>query len=195
MTHHETAAVRDVLAERRRQIETEGWTPEHDDTHREGELATAAACYIRPALRSATTDDPWPWDEAWWKPRSRRRDLVRAAALIIAEVERLDRLPAPSDTADHMWDEIARARGEPDPVSAAPGDNANLASLAERVLRLEMIAFPEMRVARAAPDLVKVREAPDFVTDVEFYLGGRRYPPGAYTLTRIRDVEEADAQF
>jgi hypothetical protein len=27
----------------------------------------------------------------WWKPKDRRRDLVRAAALIIAEIERLDR--------------------------------------------------------------------------------------------------------
>lgn len=33
----------------------------------------------------------WPWDWAWWKPKNPRRDLVRAAALIIAEIERLDR--------------------------------------------------------------------------------------------------------
>src|SRR5690606_333611 len=37
-------AARDVLAERRRQIEAEGWTPGHDDKHAEG-LACAAACY------------------------------------------------------------------------------------------------------------------------------------------------------
>ena len=38
----------------------------------------------------------WPhtWDASWWKPKDRRRDLVRAGALIIAEIERLDRLDA-----------------------------------------------------------------------------------------------------
>jgi hypothetical protein len=38
----------------------------------------------------------WPWLSKWWKPKDRRRDLVRAAALVIAEIERLDR--ASSDT-------------------------------------------------------------------------------------------------
>jgi len=33
----------------------------------------------------------WPWDPKWWKPKDRRRDLVRAAALIIAEIDRHDR--------------------------------------------------------------------------------------------------------
>lgn len=33
----------------------------------------------------------WPWDREWWKPKDRRRNLVRAAALLIAEIERLDR--------------------------------------------------------------------------------------------------------
>jgi hypothetical protein len=33
----------------------------------------------------------WPWSLHWWKPKSPRRDLIRAAALIVAEIERLDR--------------------------------------------------------------------------------------------------------
>jgi hypothetical protein len=33
----------------------------------------------------------WPWDLKWWKPTTPRRDLVKAAALIVAEIERLDR--------------------------------------------------------------------------------------------------------
>lgn len=33
----------------------------------------------------------WPWPSKWWKPKSQRRDLVRAGALILAEIERLDR--------------------------------------------------------------------------------------------------------
>jgi hypothetical protein len=33
----------------------------------------------------------WPWATAWWKPRDRRRNLVRAAALVLADIERIDR--------------------------------------------------------------------------------------------------------
>lgn len=90
-----TKAVEDVLAERRRQIEGEGWTPEHDDEHDAEELAQAAASY---ALWSASLYDSafevWPglWDRNWFKPTDPRRDLVKAAALIIAEIERLDRI-------------------------------------------------------------------------------------------------------
>lgn len=88
----------DVQAERRRQITAEGWTPEHDDEHSHGQMARAAACY---AL--AGSSDPndrtaallvslaWPWDQQWWKPTSARRDLVKACALALAEIERLDR--------------------------------------------------------------------------------------------------------
>lgn len=99
-------AWRDVLAERRRQISDEGWTPYHDDTHDKGEMAKAAACYAagttfertlspeeRRNLRTKQTHSKgiWPWDKRWWKPSTRRRDLVKAGALIIAEIERIDR--------------------------------------------------------------------------------------------------------
>ncbi|MFG9975659.1 hypothetical protein ACG3QR_28225 [Pseudomonas aeruginosa] len=88
----------DVQAERRRQITAEGWTPEHDDAHSHGEMARAAACYAL-AGSSAPNDGTaallvslaWPWDEQWWKPTSARRDLVKACALALAEIERLDR--------------------------------------------------------------------------------------------------------
>lgn len=88
----------DVQAERRRQITAEGWTPEHDDEHDNGEMARAAACYAL-AGSSAPNDGTaallvslaWPWDQQWWKPTSARRDLVKACALALAEIERLDR--------------------------------------------------------------------------------------------------------
>ena len=99
--------VRDVLAERRRQIEAEGWDKGHDDEHEDGSLAQAAACYAHPSPRMGTYqtqgydgayyDHPlpkdWPrsWSGEYWKPKERRRDLVRAGALILAEIERLDR--------------------------------------------------------------------------------------------------------
>jgi len=89
-------AARDVLAERRRQIEAEGWTPEHDDKHVSGHLVQAARCYLlhgRGGLAPMQTAPVvWPWDARWWKPTGRRRDLVKAAALILAEIERMDRM-------------------------------------------------------------------------------------------------------
>jgi hypothetical protein len=96
------AALRDVVAERRRQIEAEGWTTEHDDEHADESMALAAACYALPSsLRSVGPspirgDTPtfWPWAGHWWKPRTRREDLVRAAALLLAEIERIDRATA-----------------------------------------------------------------------------------------------------
>lgn len=78
----------DVLAERRRQTDEEGWTADHDDEYTKGQLAAAATCYV--------TGFPlyWPWLRSWWKPTTRRRNLVKAGALILAEIERLDRATA-----------------------------------------------------------------------------------------------------
>ncbi len=90
----------DVQAERRRQITAEGWTPEHDDLYCAAELPRAAAAYI---LNGANDEAPaiWPFSAKWWKPRDARANYVRAAALILAEIERLDRAAAsqggPSD--------------------------------------------------------------------------------------------------
>lgn len=95
----------DVIAERRRQVAEEGWTAEHDDKHTEGELALAAAAYAigeanlvgRVAVGkhvSAWYKMIFPWDLKWWKPTSRRRDLVKSGALIFAEGDRDDRAAA-----------------------------------------------------------------------------------------------------
>ncbi len=90
-------AEQDVLAERQRQIDEEGWTPEHDDAHIGHQLAYAAQSYLYPSYSRdkfpLTNLCPlgWPWDESQWKPKSYRQNLVRAGALIIAEIERLDR--------------------------------------------------------------------------------------------------------
>lgn len=92
-------AAQDVLVERERQKTAEGWTPEHDDAYHHDELSNAAACYASPEAvywgpsrdRSALR---WPWQVQWWKPNDRRRNLVKAGALILAEIERIDRLAA-----------------------------------------------------------------------------------------------------
>lgn len=89
----EGTAIQDVRVERARQIAEEGWTPEHDDAHDDGVLARAGACYAMDALSDWHVEAPgeWPFDSQWWKPTTARRDLVKAAALIVAEIERLDR--------------------------------------------------------------------------------------------------------
>lgn len=104
-----TEAALDVLAERRRQVEAEGWTPEHDDAHDKGELSAAAGVYALAAashdyrwvLRGSPVNDYlaavfklWPFDWSWFKPKSRRQDKVRAAALLLADIEREDRAAA-----------------------------------------------------------------------------------------------------
>ncbi|WP_410215038.1 hypothetical protein [Klebsiella variicola] len=91
-----TAAAADVLAERKRQVTTEGWTPEHDDQHVNFEMAIAGGLYAISAVDSHhklrnSAPSAWPWDRKWWKPDGPRRDLVKAGALILAEIERLDR--------------------------------------------------------------------------------------------------------
>lgn len=101
----------EIMRERERQIEAEGWTIEHDDSHLPGTLAVAGACYALESLNAtpgprigrgigqayrqiafdAGIPKYWPWEPQWWKPKDERRNLIRAAALIIAEIERLDR--------------------------------------------------------------------------------------------------------
>lgn len=90
-----------IAAERQRQVDAEGWTPEHDDEHVAGELAIAASCYAAEAHYGRTHSHMnvapigargWPWDPMWWKPTGDPvRDLVKAGALIAAEIDRLQR--------------------------------------------------------------------------------------------------------
>lgn len=105
-----------VAAERRRQVEVEGWTPEHDAAHDRAELLAAARTYLNEAAtqvrhparprdhaytlnpvddRGQALPSPWPWAPEWYKPSPDPvRNLVKAGALIAAEIDRL--LAAPS---------------------------------------------------------------------------------------------------
>lgn len=102
-----------IAAERQRQVTRRSWTPEHDDTHGDGSLAFAAACYAVPGRlyverRVAAGPmfvDPWPWADSYDKRKAggnvpdaiptdgeeRVAMLVRAGALIAAEIDRLQR--------------------------------------------------------------------------------------------------------
>jgi hypothetical protein len=107
-----------IAAERRRQIEQEGWTPEHDDEHSDGELAMAAcyyavvheAAHFGPQIRIDLPALLYPkdWDWFWGKraPEERQtnatriRDLTKAGALIAAEIDRLQREAAAAQPTD-----------------------------------------------------------------------------------------------
>ena len=90
-----------IAMERKRQVEGEGFTPEHDDRHRFGELARLASYYLV-ETRSLSLHDgmslypqvffPEDWSRDWMKrqgdPAPTLRDLVKAGALIAAEIDR-----------------------------------------------------------------------------------------------------------
>lgn len=93
-----SAITDEILLERMRQMQQEGWTLDHDDQHRSGEMALAAALYALPyqslkqgdfAGLQMTLELTYDW-HVKPDPDPRRR-LVKAAALIVAEIERLDR--------------------------------------------------------------------------------------------------------
>lgn len=104
---HQTPAIKSVLAERQRQVDEEGWTALHDDEHAYGELSRAAAVYCLCSDKPPVPGDvsevhqsrKWDfnilkaiWPSGWvFNPKDRRSNLIRAAALILAEIERQDR--------------------------------------------------------------------------------------------------------
>lgn len=94
-----------VAEERVRQIDTERWSQEHDAAYRSGELIDAGVSYAMAAAKQARGEVslaylrslepagavPWPWEANWWKPSSDRvRNLVKAGALIAAEIDRIN---------------------------------------------------------------------------------------------------------
>lgn len=88
-----------IAAERQRQVEVEGWTPEHDALHGDGQLVDAARCYlIAPRFKNGPPHY-WPWHLRYWKPtpEDRVRELVKAGALIAAEIDRLSPVEAPAE--------------------------------------------------------------------------------------------------
>lgn len=84
----------EIAQERNRQIMTKGYQPETDDAYVEGELAQAAATYALTAADISGAHAFWPWHQHTFRPGDPRRNLIKAGALIMAEIERLDRAAA-----------------------------------------------------------------------------------------------------
>ncbi|HEP8699044.1 TPA: hypothetical protein VDU52_001425 [Pseudomonas aeruginosa] len=92
----------DVLAELYRQIQVERHNPVDNAAHQAGELALAATCYADEAITQicCPARDPylthlvpgwWPLEHSWWKPSlDARKNLVKAAALLIAQGDVID---------------------------------------------------------------------------------------------------------
>lgn len=102
---------RRVIAERKRQIEIEHYSPLQDDAYYSGQLSLAASCYATPpnnrrlysywdGKKEIKIDNSWPpdFDPEMYKPekdhsiQERLKTLAKAGALIQAEMERLKRL-------------------------------------------------------------------------------------------------------
>lgn len=77
-----------IAAERRRQIEAEGYSIEHDREHGSAPLYRAACCYQFHASRDLP--EFWPWERAAWKPKGHLSNLIRAGALFLAALEVAD---------------------------------------------------------------------------------------------------------
>ena len=89
----EIGGVGDIAIERKRQVNKEGWTSQHDDQHIDGSLAIVAAYYATRSANCFQVDWPDSWGNFYDKSdkHDRRRKLVIAGALIAAEIDRLDR--------------------------------------------------------------------------------------------------------
>lgn len=88
--------VEQIAAERQRQIDVEGFDTDHDEEHDYHELASAAYCYLTQLWEDdrppADPPQEWPWEPEWWKPSNDPlRNLIKAGALIAAEIDHMGR--------------------------------------------------------------------------------------------------------
>lgn len=89
----------DIKRKRQRQVVVHGRSRLHDDLHTDGEIAIAAIPYIQSAymeklgLTAEELGVFWPWvNEPPKLAQPRRELLLNAAALLVADIERLDRI-------------------------------------------------------------------------------------------------------
>jgi hypothetical protein len=98
-TSEPTTGAELIAAERKRQVEVEGYTAERDQANATVHTLTQAArCYAIDAayrqevfLSGGWVPNGWPWLTAEWKPSpsDRKRELVKAGALIAAAIDLL----------------------------------------------------------------------------------------------------------
>jgi hypothetical protein len=84
-----------ITAERRRQVDEEGLSSEHDSQHEDMDLVMAALAYLDDLVcprKGHPVPATWPWEPPSWKPTPTDivRQLTKAGALIAAEIDRLE---------------------------------------------------------------------------------------------------------
>lgn len=137
MTDYFLKGINDVSEERLRQITEEGFNSERDDTYHPGTLGSAGASYALAAVAQLLLGDSkedvskvpdfWPWSDETWRPDDPRRNLVKAAALLIAEIDRMDRqasaekIVAPETPTQNIQTESEKVTEQPvEPLSETP---------------------------------------------------------------------------
>ena len=165
-----------VKQERERQIRVEGWTEEHDDKHVNNELALAAACYAVPDVFS---QGYWPptWDLSWYKSTTRIRDLSKSAALLVAEIERLQRIEIKKDK-EKLIPHIKKMVDSAFKVFGEEGDN---------ILILSACYYPD-----EARDIYEVNEPLDSINFNKGSDYNNLYFPIGRNWDLIRDGVDAD---
>lgn len=128
-----------ILQERLRQVHQEGHTAAHDDQHDREELALAAAWYALPesyrlGLKNlGASFHPWAEVGPSDAEADRVRDLVIAGALIVAELERLERAKADDLVEEDDADDVPapvnetppeEGEGNPDPAPVDDTENS-----------------------------------------------------------------------
>ncbi len=98
-----------IAEERQRQIDAKGFTPDVDiksylPKHKRGELALAAIAYADNAANALCHEvfeedyleiaGIWPWHPTSWNPKNPRTDLIKAGALIAAQIDLMEALEA-----------------------------------------------------------------------------------------------------
>lgn len=124
-----------IAAERQRQIEAEGYDSAHDDAHDNGEIAQAATAYTHKAIEQVETGGRtlqsfvyWPWPDGFKASDTPIPNLVKAGALIAAEIDRLTRTT--EKPTDSMGGEKDKENGAADASRSVTGEVENPVSTA-----------------------------------------------------------------
>ena len=84
-----TKGIELIAAERQRQIEVEGYDAKHDFGEPLNCIIAAAISYALVDIDEQAAEAWWPWDRKSWKPKDRKRNLTRSAALMTAALDKL----------------------------------------------------------------------------------------------------------
>lgn len=157
-----------IMHERWGQVQERCYTPERDDGYTEAQLWNAAHAYLStigsydmgetPTIIAKDPPDYWPWAAEHWKPKGAIEDLVRAGALIAAEITR--RIRAKARFINFLI-EAAIAGGVDRPIAEADIPPALDRYLKHMGVEVGTKGFPwtEVGARQLAPMLIEAEDA------------------------------------